>query len=112
MHALLADFVSYVLYIGSTLFLHPSLFSFSSENTVFVRAFVRTKTECMRSCSKDDSCGYYKYFAESDDKMPLMCYHLKSCSPRIIAKEECPLEVNNYIDHMLFTRSEKDCLTK
>ena len=73
---------------------------------MFVRAFVRTKMECEKSCSMDDSCGYFKYFSSVDERQPLMCYHLKSCSPRIIRRQECPIEVNNYIDHMLFTRSQ------
>jgi hypothetical protein len=28
-----------------------------------------------------------------------MCYHLKSCVPKLVKKVECPLEKNNYIDH-------------
>ena len=69
-----------------------------------------------------------KYFDTVDEKQPLMCYHLKSCAPRIIRDkvrltlvahfllevgalqmQECPLEKNNYIDHTLFTKSSEDC---
>lgn len=79
---------------------------------MFVQAFTRNEKECEMSCSHDDLCGYYKYFSASDEKQPLMCYHLKSCSPRIIKREECPIEVNNYIDHTLFTKTPADCLAK
>jgi N-acetylneuraminic acid mutarotase len=70
---------------------------------------VRDEKECEKSCSHDDLCGYYKYFDSTDEKQPLMCYHLKSCSPRIIRSQECPLEKNNYIDHTLFTKSTEAC---
>ncbi len=86
--------------------------SFFRENTVNVRAFVEDSKDCERSCSRDDLCGYYKYFDSGDEKQPLMCYHLKSCSPRIIRSQECPLEKNNYIDHTLFTKSTEQCRQK
>ena len=57
---------------------------YSRENTVNVQAFVSSNIECEKSCSRDDLCGYFKYFGASDEKQPLMCYHLKSCAPRII----------------------------
>jgi len=81
----------------------------NKENTVNVHAFVSSNVECEKSCSRDDLCGYYKYFNVGDEKQPLMCYHLKSCAPRIIRSMECPLEKNNYIDHTLFTKSSEDC---
>ena len=28
-----------------------------------------------------------------------MCYHLRSCVPKLVKRSECPLEKNNYIDH-------------
>ena len=38
-----------------------------------------------------------------------MCYHLRSCVPKLVKKSECPLEKNNYIDHRLFTPSDESC---
>jgi hypothetical protein len=40
-----------------------------------------------------------QYFNNTDEKQPEMCYHLKSCVPKLVKKVECPLEKNNYIDH-------------
>ena len=82
------------------------------ENTVNVRAFVRSGKECERSCSSDHECGYFKYFDSGDSRQPEMCYHLKSCSPRIIKNQQCPLEPNNYIDHFLFTQTNAECQEK
>lgn len=82
------------------------------ENTVKVQAFVRREKECEISCSNNDLCGYYKHFPEKDEHQSMMCYHLKSCSPRVIKNQECPLEKNNYIDHTLFTDSTEQCKIK
>jgi len=82
---------------------------YSRENTVAVEAFVEDEAKCMRSCSSNADCGYFKYFTEDDERQPLMCYHLKSCSRRVIRRRECPLEPNNYIDHHLFTRTDELC---
>ena len=40
------------------------------------------------------------------------CYHLKSCSVRVIKNRECPIEPNNYIDHTLFTKNDEECKSK
>lgn len=77
-----------------------------------VAAFISGDDECMESCSSDDQCGYYKYFEKTDEKQPMMCYHLKKCTPRVIRRTECPLERNNYIDHFLFTQSSEECEQK
>lgn len=77
-----------------------------------VRAFVRNERECEKSCSRDELCGHYKYFASDDDNQPLMCYHLKSCSKRVIKNQECPIEKNNYIDHTLFNEDNEACRAK
>ena len=82
------------------------------ENTVNVEAFVSSSEECKMLCSGDMECGYYKYFDAKDDKQPMMCYHLRKCTPRVIQRTECPLEKNNYIDHFLFTQSPEDCEMK
>eukprot|EP00095_Tigriopus_kingsejongensis_P005001 snap_masked-scaffold139_size317827-processed-gene-0.5 protein:Tk05001 transcript:snap_masked-scaffold139_size317827-processed-gene-0.5-mRNA-1 annotation:"kelch domain-containing protein" len=82
------------------------------ENTVKVSAFVRKEKDCETSCASNELCGYYKHYSESDEKQPLMCYHLRSCSPRVIKNQACPLEKNNYIDHMLFTKTTAQCRTR
>ncbi len=82
------------------------------ENTVAVEAFVRDSATCQSSCASNANCGYYKYFDSADDRQPLMCYHLKSCSRRVIRDRECPLEPNNYIDHNMFTKRTKDCFER
>ena len=60
-----------------------------------------------------------QYHSAEDEKMPMMCYHLRSCVPKLVKRflqsthrcssmvvftnlfprSECPLEKNNYIDH-------------
>ena len=67
-----------------------------------------------------------QYHSAEDEKMPMMCYHLRSCVPKLVkrfhnnlsrsrplfchspisfslckifSRSECPLEKNNYIDH-------------
>lgn len=77
-----------------------------------VQAFVRSQQDCMESCQSNEGCGYFKYFDSADDRQPLMCYHLKSCSKRVIRDRECPLEPNNYIDHTLFVRQAATCREK
>ena len=52
-----------------------------------MRAFVESASMCEKSCSRDELCGYYKYFNEDDARQPMMCYHLKSCSPRVIRSQ-------------------------
>ena len=77
-----------------------------------MRAFVRNERECEKSCSRDELCGHFKYFAADDSNQPLMCYHLKSCSKRVIKNQECPIEKNNYIDHTLFNVNNEECRAK
>ena len=79
------------------------------ENTVAVEAFVRSSSSCRDTCASNGNCGYYKYFDSGDQRQPLMCYHLKSCSRRVIRDRECPLEPNNYIDHTLFVKDSQEC---
>ena len=52
-----------------------------------------------------------KYYNATDEKRQQMCYHLRSCVPKLVKKSECPLEKNNYIDHRLFTQSDGECRT-
>ena len=40
-----------------------------------------------------------QYHNSTDVKNPQMCYHLRSCVPKLVKRSECPLEKNNYIDH-------------
>ena len=40
-----------------------------------------------------------QYHNLTDAKNPQMCYHLRSCVPKLVKRSECPLEKNNYIDH-------------
>ncbi len=77
-----------------------------------MEAFVRDASICEHSCSRNPNCGYYKYFDSGDARQPLMCYHLKSCSRRVIRDRECPLEPNNYIDHSLFVKNSEDCFER
>ena len=77
-----------------------------------VSAFIKNADECMKACSNNVDCGYFKYFDENDAKQPMFCYHLKKCAPRVIRRAECPLERNNYIDHFLFVPTQTECRQK
>jgi len=79
------------------------------ENTIGVMAFMEKEEDCIISCSKNDMCSFYKYHNSEDDKQPMMCYHLRSCVPKLVKRSECPLEKNNYIDHRLFVQSDRQC---
>jgi len=79
------------------------------ENTIGVMAFMEKEEDCIISCSKNEMCKYYKYHPASDEVMPMMCYHLRSCVPKLVKKSECPLEKNNYIDHRLFIQEDRAC---
>ncbi len=50
------------------------------ENTVSVKAFVRSESECSRSCSEDPDCGYFRHYSANHTRQPLMCYHLRYSS--------------------------------
>jgi len=71
--------------------------------------YIKNEKLCAESCSLNEKCGFYQYFNSSDGSQPLMCYHLTSCVPKLVQKQECPLEKNNYIDHRLFVQSDRDC---
>jgi len=79
------------------------------ENTIGVMAFMEKEEDCIISCSKNEMCSFYKYHDAADEKMPMMCYHLRSCVPKLVKRSECPLEKNNYIDHRLFVQTDPDC---
>lgn len=81
----------------------------SKENTIGVVAFIEKEEDCIISCSKNEMCSFYKYHPADDEKMPMMCYHLRSCVPKLVKRSECPLEKNNYIDHRLFVQSDRLC---
>jgi len=79
------------------------------ENTIGVMAFMEKEEDCIISCSKNHMCSFYKYHSAEDEKQPMMCYHLRSCVPKLVKRSECPLEKNNYIDHRLFIQSDRQC---
>jgi len=79
------------------------------ENTIGVMAFMEAEEDCIISCSKNEQCSFYRYYGPEDEKQPLLCYHLRSCVPKLVKRAECPLEKNNYIDHRLFTQSDRQC---
>merc|ERR1719234_1420008 len=62
------------------------------ENTIGVMAFMEKEEDCIISCSKNEMCSFYKYHNAEDEKMPMMCYHLRSCVPKLVKRSECPLE--------------------
>lgn len=80
------------------------------DNVIGVMAFIKTADECMMTCSHNSMCSYYKYFSKDDERQPMLCYHLRSCVPKLVKRSKCPLEKNNYIDHKLFVQSDRQCL--
>ena len=54
-------------------------------------------------------CGYFKYFATSDENKPEFCYLLRSCAKRMIDNVKCTLGKNNFLDVKFFVRRKEDC---
>ncbi|CAB4067408.1 unnamed protein product [Lepeophtheirus salmonis] len=95
----------------------------SRENTIDVRPFVPTESQCQIRCQQERDCGYYKYFTDEsslesldesndvlltlkEDTKSEFCYLLRSCAKRMVEKTKCVLGKNNFLDVKFFKESE------
>ncbi|XP_040571187.1 uncharacterized protein [Lepeophtheirus salmonis] len=98
----------------------------SRENTIDVRPFVPTESQCQIRCQQERDCGYYKYFTDEsslesldesndvlltlkEDTKSEFCYLLRSCAKRMVEKTKCVLGKNNFLDVKFFVQSSEKC---